>query len=89
MQKKSFKQKCLAWILSLAVAVTFIPMSAGIAFADDEATPEEATTVAAQSDEVTAKSDPVDISGYYVKLSVTSVVYDGKEHKPTAELYTV
>ena len=34
MQKRSLKQKCLAWVLSLAVAMTFIPMTAGIAFAD-------------------------------------------------------
>lgn len=36
MEKRTFKQKCLAIILSLAVALTFIPMTAGAAFADDE-----------------------------------------------------
>jgi len=35
MQKRSLKQKCLAWVLSLAVAMTFIPMTAGFAFADE------------------------------------------------------
>ena len=34
MQKRSLKQKCLAWVLSLAVAMTFIPLTAGFAFAD-------------------------------------------------------
>ncbi|MBR0455516.1 MAG: hypothetical protein IJJ01_02535 [Firmicutes bacterium] len=40
MQKRTFKQKCLAWLLSLAVAVTFIPMTAGFAFADEPAEPD-------------------------------------------------
>ena len=35
MQKRSLKQKCLTWALSLAVAMTFIPLTAGFAFADD------------------------------------------------------
>ena len=34
MQKRSMKQKCLAWMLSLAIALTFIPLTAGVAFAD-------------------------------------------------------
>ncbi|MGI6766384.1 MAG: hypothetical protein ACOX4R_04110 [Lentihominibacter sp.] len=33
MQKRTIKQKFLAWITALAVAVTFIPTTAGIAFA--------------------------------------------------------
>jgi len=37
MQKRSLKQKCLAWLLSLAVAMTFIPLTAGSAFADEPA----------------------------------------------------
>ena len=37
MQKRSLKQKCLAWLLSLAVAMTFIPLTAGFAFADEPA----------------------------------------------------
>ena len=36
MQKRSLKQKCLAWVLSLAVAMTFIPLTAGFAFAADK-----------------------------------------------------
>lgn len=36
MQKRSLKQKCLAWMLSLAVAMTFIPLTAGFAFAADK-----------------------------------------------------
>ena len=36
MRKRTLKQKCLAWLLSLAVAVTFIPLTAGFAFAEGE-----------------------------------------------------
>ena len=62
MLKKSFKQKCLAWILSLAIAITFIPMTAGFAFADDPVDDPSAEPVVTQDEPSPTKDDPTEVS---------------------------
>ena len=65
MRKKTMKQKCLAWLLSIAVAVTFVPMTAGFAFAadDDPAEPDYYVNLE-------KANDPNAVTGNEVKVYV-------------------
>lgn len=88
MQKRSLKQKCLAWLLSLAVAMTFIPLTAGFAFADE--TPDYYIDLAYANN----ASPPDDIVKHYVNLKepwqkdntiVNTQVYTGETMKPVLD----
>lgn len=97
MQRRTIKQKCLAWLLSLAVAVTFIPLTAGVAFADDP-TPmyinlEKANTGQAGGNEVKVYvnfeapwQDGEDLSEKNTTaVLVPGQVYTGDEMKPVVK----
>ena len=76
MQRKTIKKKCLAWLLSLAVALTFIPLSAGVAFAADY-----------DLNNATIEVSDVQYTGFEVEPTVT--VKDGEGVDVNASEYDV